>query len=81
MAKALTVRNVNDEIVRRLKARAARHGRSAEAEHRAILDQVLGKGPGEFWLEAAKLRARTRTRKHTPAEDLVREDRDRHAID
>ena len=30
----LIVRNLAPELVRRLRARAARHGRSAEAEHR-----------------------------------------------
>jgi antitoxin FitA len=37
----LTVRKVDDEIIRRLKVRAAEHGRSAEAEHREILKQAL----------------------------------------
>ena len=37
----LIVRNVEQEIVRALKRRAARHGRSAEAEHRDILRQAL----------------------------------------
>ena len=37
----LIVRNVGQEIVRALKRRAARHGRSAEAEHREILRSVL----------------------------------------
>ena len=37
----LIVRNVGEEIVRALKRRAARHGRSAEAEHREILRQAL----------------------------------------
>jgi antitoxin FitA len=37
----LLVRNVTDAIVRALKLRAARHGRSAEAEHREILRQIL----------------------------------------
>ena len=37
----LTVRKVDDEIIRRLKIRAAEHGRSAEAEHREILKQAL----------------------------------------
>lgn len=37
----LIVRNLDAEIVRRLKLRAARHGRSAEAEHREILRLVL----------------------------------------
>ncbi|WP_297833291.1 plasmid stabilization protein [Thermomonas sp.] len=37
----LLVRNVDDMIVRALKERAARHGRSAEAEHRALLIDAL----------------------------------------
>lgn len=37
----LVVRNVGEEIVRALKRRAARHGRSAEAEHREILRAAL----------------------------------------
>jgi antitoxin FitA len=37
----LIVRNVSDQIVRALKRRAARHGRSAEAEHREILRVAL----------------------------------------
>jgi plasmid stability protein len=44
----LIVRNIDQELVRRLKLRAARHGRSMEAEHREILQQVLlGLEPGE----------------------------------
>jgi len=38
----LTVRDVDDESIRRLELRAAEHGRSAEAEHRLILEQALG---------------------------------------
>jgi plasmid stability protein len=37
----LIVRNLDDALVRALKLRAARHGRSAEAEHRAILREAL----------------------------------------
>jgi len=37
----LIVRDLDDDIVRRLKERAGRHGRSAEAEHREILRQAL----------------------------------------
>jgi plasmid stability protein len=37
----LIVRNLEDEVVRELKVRAARHGRSAEAEHREILRSAL----------------------------------------
>ena len=37
----LVVRNLDPRIVDALKQRAARHGRSAEAEHRALLETVL----------------------------------------
>lgn len=39
--RQLIVRNVEDALVGALKRRAARHGRSAEAEHREILRQSL----------------------------------------
>lgn len=37
----LIVRNLEEEVVRELRLRAARHGRSAEAEHREILREAL----------------------------------------
>lgn len=37
----LIVRNLDPHIVEALKQRAAQHGRSAEAEHRAILEEAL----------------------------------------
>lgn len=37
----LTVRNVPDEVHRALRVRAAQHGRSTEAEVRAILEQAV----------------------------------------
>ncbi len=37
----LTVRNLEDNLVKRLRIRAAEHGRSAEAEHREILRMTL----------------------------------------
>ena len=37
----LLVRGLDDRLVKALKQRAARHGRSAEAEHRLILERAL----------------------------------------
>ena len=37
----LIVRNIDDEVVKALKARAGLMGNSAEAEHRKILEEVL----------------------------------------
>ena len=39
----LIVRNIDGSIVDALKKRALRHGRSAEAEHRAILESALAR--------------------------------------
>jgi antitoxin FitA len=41
----LLVRNIEGEVVRELKIRAARHGRSAEEEHREILRDALKHHP------------------------------------
>lgn len=73
----LHVRNLEDELLARLKRRAARHGRSVEAEHREILRQALVDEVEPSWEDlAAELRKLTRGRKHTPAETLVREGRE-----
>ncbi|MGE0674988.1 MAG: DNA-binding protein [Methylibium sp.] len=73
---SLHVRNVDDEIVRKLKERAERNGRSAEAEHRAILAEMLGLERPDFDELAGRLRELTRGRPHTPSEILRREGRD-----
>lgn len=73
----LHVRNVDDEIVALLKERATRHGRSAEAEHREILQDALkGRQAMSFDEMAALLRQRQAGRPHTPSEILQREGRD-----
>ena len=44
---ALSIRNLDDRVKERLRVRAARHGRSMEAEVRAILAEP-GEAPGLF---------------------------------
>ena len=61
----------------RLKRRAARHGRSTEAEHREILKQALAADvETSFDQLAAEIRKLTRKRKQTPSEVLLREARE-----
>ena len=72
----LLVRDVPLDVVEALKRRAAENGRSAEAEHRLILEQALRPGRADFWERAAKLREETRGRIFTPSEELIRTDRD-----
>jgi plasmid stability protein len=50
---AITVRNLDDHVKQRLRIRAARHGRSMEAEVRAIIvDAVSEEDAGENFLMA-----------------------------
>ena len=73
----LHVRNLDDELIARLKRRAARHGLSAEAEHREILRQALAnETEPSFEQLAADLRNLTKLRRQTPSEVLLREARD-----
>lgn len=74
----LLVRDVPPDVVEALKRRAAEHGRSAEAEHRIILEETLCPGRADFWERAAKLREETRGRITIPSEELIRQDRDEH---
>ena len=71
----LTVRKVSPEVVGALKRRAAANGRSAEAEHRELLQALLlGKKEG-FAERAAALRRRLRS--SVDSTDTIRADRDR----
>ncbi len=77
MPSALHVRNIDDDLVVRLRRRAARHGRSVEAEHREILRQALSAEVEPAFGElAAELRALTGKRRQTPSEILLREGRE-----
>lgn len=71
----LTVRKINEQIVRALKQRAAANGRSAEAEHREILRAALLDGTADFASRAAALRARLRST--VDSSEVIRADRDR----
>ena len=77
MPGSLSIRKLDDDIIARLKRRAARHGRSTEAEARDILRQALeGEGEIDFERLAAEFRKLTADRHHTPSEVLLRESRD-----
>jgi plasmid stability protein len=72
----LHVRDVDDDLIARLKRRAVQHGRSTEAEHREILRQALATEVEPlFETFAAELRKLTKKRKQTPSEILLRKAR------
>ena len=76
----LTVRNLDEDLVKRLRVRAAEHGRSAEAEHREILRVVLEDGGQRAAREQAvarlaEFRRRTATRGSPSSAGLLAESR------
>lgn len=73
----LTVRGVDDDVAAALKARAAQAGRSAEAEHRRILEEALRPANSFDFFEAARARRIKLPPGTFSTTDLLREDRDR----
>ena len=76
----INVRQLDEDVVERLKRRASRNDRSLEGEARHILkdaaeDDMAAKR-ASFLAMADRLRRKTEGRRHTPAEVLIREDRD-----
>jgi plasmid stability protein len=68
----LTVRNLDEDLVRRLRIRAAENGRSAEAEHREILRAALaGEARPPTRAEAADRLAEFRRRTGGQGESAV----------
>ena len=72
----LLVRDVPADLVEALKRRAAENGRSAEAEHRLILEAALRADRAGFWESAAEWRQKTRGRISMSSEELIRAARD-----
>ena len=75
----LLVRDLDDEIIRRLKRRAVAHGRSAEAEHRAILEEAL-RVRAEDRLTAARRFLRELSDGGPDSAEMIRAQRDARAL-
>ncbi len=73
----LTIRNLDDEVVAKLKAQAKAHHRSLEAELREILSVTVGQQAREdFLARADRIRAMTPDVAQTDSTEIIREDRD-----
>ena len=72
----LLVRDLDDELVRLLKQRAKSHARSAEGEHRAILEAALRPGGESFTARARRLQQALRGRINSDSTAVIRADRD-----
>ena len=74
----VTIRNLDDEVVACLKARAKANNRSLEAELRDILTRSTeSMTRQELRALAERIAAKTRDRPQTDSVVLLREDRDR----
>jgi plasmid stability protein len=74
----LTVRSVDDKLVKKLKAQAKRNHRSLEAELREIIRRGVVPDVKSVLREMRRIRAMTpRDRPQTDSTLLIREDRDR----
>lgn len=73
----ILVRNLEPDVVQRLKDRASRHGRSLQGEVRWILTQRAGMGFDEARRMARQWHKRLGGRDLPDSVDLVREDRGR----
>lgn len=75
----LTIRNLHDDVIDRLKAQAKANGRSLEREIRHLLTRELTsyRETAEFLARADSLAATTTGTKQTDSTRLIREDRNR----
>ena len=77
---AIHVRRLGNDVIRRLERRAGANNRSLEGEARHILEGAVTDGAAarraSFLVLAARLRRQSEDRAQTPAEALIREDRE-----
>jgi len=74
----LTIRNLDDDVVERLKALAKAHNRSLEAELRTILERTARTADRQAFIhEAERIAAMTLKVPQTDSTELIREDRKR----
>jgi plasmid stability protein len=75
---SILVRNLDSNTIERLKAHAAEHGRSVQAEAKAIIEKnVNAYTMAEFRRAADRMRKKLSGRKQSDSTELIREDRRR----
>ena len=76
----VVVRRINDDTIAALKSRAKRHGRSLEAEIRAVLEEsARHPDTKKVWAAIDRFHARLKRsrRRFADSAPLIREDRER----
>ena len=79
----INVRHLDDDVVQRLRRRAADNNRTLESEVRAILERAskddMEMRRGSFVEASDRLREITKGTYQTPSEFLIREDREQRS--
>ena len=73
----ILVRGLDAEIVRQLKTRAKRHGRSLQSEAKIVLERAAGLGTEEIQSVLNRWEKHFTGRKFSSSAKLIREDRGR----
>jgi plasmid stability protein len=73
----ILVRGLDDETLKRLKARARRHGRSLQGEAKSVLEQAAGMNAEDVAAMLDGWKKRFAGRRFADSAALIREDRDR----
>jgi plasmid stability protein len=76
----LTVRGLDDALIKALRVRAAKNGRSAEAEHRVILEEALRGRVAPFKLVARRRRQSLEGQDFSDTTAVIRRFRDEAPI-
>ena len=73
----LTIRNIDEKLVTKMKRQAKRNHRSLEAEARFLLEKAMrAEGHGDFWQLADQIAAMTPKGRQTDSAEIVRKMRD-----
>jgi plasmid stability protein len=71
------IRRIDAQVLKRLKVRARRHGRSLQREAQLVLEQAAGAGTVELAAMLDEWKRRFAGRRFSKSVDLIREDRNR----
>jgi plasmid stability protein len=71
------IRQIDAQLLKRLKIRARRHGRSLQREVQVVLEQAAGAGADEVAAMLDKWKRRFAGRRFSSSVRLIREDRNR----
>ena len=71
------IRRIDAQVLKRLKVRARRHGRSLQREAQVVLEQAAGAGADEVAVILDEWKRRFAGRRFSSSVRMIREDRNR----